>query len=342
MTVIKKQKFIAELGRLLTFMYDEDRKSALEMYEKLFDEANDHDALAQLMVSPTRQAVLIARKYDATERRLQVESRHRGEDDEEEALPEYVLTIDRIYQAAVDKGIICDEDNGPKVLENQFSLFEEIAAEEAPAAEEALPEAESEAQPEAEEKSEAEEAAGAEEESKAAETDPVDDFLSDFSIAGEETPAEESPVSEETAAEEAAPAEELPAAKANTEEPEEKKSAPPITVRKAKVFLLLLYIIVAIPVTLVGVALLLIPTLLTLGLSAAVIIVGVAALIAAFSGFAVFADILIVLGAALILLALGVLLLWLFIWFVGVAIVGLIRGAISLGGKWCYKEVPAE
>ena len=43
----------------------------------------------------------------------------------------------------------------------------------------------------------------------------------------------------------------------------------------------------------------------------------------------------------LILLALGLLLLWLFVWLIGGAIVGLIHGAISLGGKWCYKEVAA-
>ena len=62
---------------------------------------------------------------------------------------------------------------------------------------------------------------------------------------------------------------------------------------------------------------------------------------AAFSGFPVFADILIVLGCAIILLALGLLFLWLFIWFVGAVIGGLIRWVIQLGGKWCYKEVAA-
>lgn len=31
-THINKQKFLAELGKLLTFMYDEDRQTALAMY----------------------------------------------------------------------------------------------------------------------------------------------------------------------------------------------------------------------------------------------------------------------------------------------------------------------
>ena len=45
---------------------------------------------------------------------------------------------------------------------------------------------------------------------------------------------------------------------------------------------------------------------------------------------------------ALILLAVGLVFLMLFIWFLGGAIGGMINGLISLGGKWCYKEVPAE
>ena len=68
---------------------------------------------------------------------------------------------------------------------------------------------------------------------------------------------------------------------------------------------------------------------------------GCAGLVAAFGGFPVLADILVVVGCAIIALALGLLLLWLFIWFVGSAIGGLIRSVIRLGGSWCYKEVAA-
>ena len=111
--------------------------------------------------------------------------------------------------------------------------------------------------------------------------------------------------------------------------------------RKPKVFLLILYILVAVPVGLIGLALLLIPTLLCLGAAAACISVGVLAVSSVFGGFAVLADLLVVLGAALILLALGLLFLWLFIWFIGGAIAGLVRGVCALARKWCYKEVPA-
>ena len=65
MTVINKQKFLTELGRLLTFMSEEDRQEALTLYEKMFDDADDEQALIQALLSPTRQAVIIARAYDA-------------------------------------------------------------------------------------------------------------------------------------------------------------------------------------------------------------------------------------------------------------------------------------
>ena len=114
----------------------------------------------------------------------------------------------------------------------------------------------------------------------------------------------------------------------------------PETRRKTRVFLLILYILLAIPVTLAGIVLLLIPTVLALGLALLVIVLGSAALVAAFSGFPKLANLLIVLGTAIIVLALGLLLLWLFVWFIGGAIAGLIRGIIDLGRKWCFVEVP--
>ena len=54
-THINKQKFLAELGKLLTFMYDEDRQTALAMYGRMFDNARDEQALIQFLISPTRQ-----------------------------------------------------------------------------------------------------------------------------------------------------------------------------------------------------------------------------------------------------------------------------------------------
>ena len=106
--------------------------------------------------------------------------------------------------------------------------------------------------------------------------------------------------------------------------------------------LLILFIILAIPLTLIGLVVLLIPTILFLALAAGTIIAGVMILSAAFSGFTMFSDLLVVLGLAIIVLALGLLFLWTFIWFIGGAIVGLVRSVVSLGEQWCYEEVAAE
>ena len=109
--------------------------------------------------------------------------------------------------------------------------------------------------------------------------------------------------------------------------------------RKAKVFALIVYILFAIPITLALIALLLIPALLFLGLSIGTIICGVVLVSAAFQGFAVFADIMVLMGVALVLFAFGLLFLWTAIWFVGGVIVSLVHGVAALCDKWCYKEV---
>lgn len=397
MDTINKQKFLAELGKLLTFMYEEDRQTALAMYVKMFEDTEDEQALLQALVSPTRQAVIVARAYNAKMRKLQVEAQSReetGERVEDEATPDFVLAIHKVYEEAVP-----DRSVGSAPMEDQFSLFEEDAfpeedaevqpdedAEEAPVeteaglsvngeeavkpeepavteeAEASVPEPEASADAEAPEDDV--EAAGAPEAAAAAipaaaaaaaplfvpdddegeaeeapvDKDALDDFLADFSI-------EDDPLSREPAEEAAAPEEDAPVSDEDFE-PDEEEAAPvqPAalrTVRKARPLLLILYIILAIPITLALICVLLIPTLFFLALAVSAIAAGAAFFVTAFSGFPVLADILIVLGGALIILALGLLFLWIFIWFIGGAIVGLIRGVVSLGAKWCYKEVAA-
>ena len=106
--------------------------------------------------------------------------------------------------------------------------------------------------------------------------------------------------------------------------------------------LLVLYLIAAIPITLVLTAVLLVPTVASLAGALGMIALGTLQIVAAFSSFAVMADIMLLLGSAIVALALGLLLLWVFFWFLGGVIGGLIRAVMSLGRKWCYKEVPAE
>lgn len=356
-------------------MYEEDRQTALAMYNQLFDEVDDEQGLLQLLVSPTRQAVVIARSYNAKERKLQVHAQSREESDtaSDGAAPEFMGVIESIREEALSR-------QAPKTAEvsaDQFSMFEDDffaptpetpaapaeAEPEAPA-EEAAVEAPAEASPaEAAET----EAAEAEAPAPAASVDEVDAFIADFSIpadqqefapeAGEQTaPAEAA----EPAAEEA----EAPAQPEEAEAPaesDEDDSAPIVIeeeddeyddeyyddeeyepVRKPRVFLLILYILLAVPVGLLGILLLIVPTLLFLVLAGLIITGGVMAVTSAFgSGIAVFADIMVIIGMAFILLALGLLALWIAVWLVGGVMVGLVRGLIHLGGKWCYKEVEA-
>lgn len=349
-------------------MYEEDRQTALAMYNQLFDEVDDEQGLLQLLVSPTRQAVVIARSYNAKERKLQVHAQSREESDtaSDGAAPEFMGVIESIREEALSR-------QAPKTAEvsaDQFSMFEDDFF--APTPE--TPAAPAEAEPEAPAEEAAAPVAEAEAEAPAETAEPatdepvdeVDAFIADFSIpadqqefapdAGEQTaPAE--PAQPEEAEAPAQPEEaEAPA------ESDEDDSAPIVIeeedddeyddeyyddeeyepVRKPRVFLLILYILLAVPVGLLGILLLIVPTLLFLVLAGLIITGGVMAVTSAFgSGIAVFADIMVIIGMAFILLALGLLALWIAVWLVGGVMVGLVRGLIHLGGEWCYKEVEA-
>ncbi|MBR3184561.1 MAG: hypothetical protein IKF48_00340 [Oscillospiraceae bacterium] len=354
-------------------MYEEDRLRALELYSRMFEEAGDESALIQSLLSPTRQAVVVARAYNVNLGKLSVTSEKKAapEDRDENGVPDYVQAIEAVRAAAFAR----QPAPAPKTAEE---TNEAVPAEEAPEETEETAPAE-EAAEETEETAPAEEAAEeTEETAPAAEAAGEPEETAPAAKAAEETeepaPAEEAP--EET--EEPAPAEEepeapeetAPAAEANapaenrTQEnieffsmPEEGKeeenegardgeSAFNIDTdlmrqprRKAKVFALIVYILFAIPITLAAIAILLVPALLFLALSVGSIICGVVTVSAAFSGFAVIADIMVVLGLALVLFALGLLFLWTAIWFIGGAIVGVVHGVAALCDKWCYKEV---
>lgn len=351
-------------------MYEEDRQTALAMYNQLFDEVDDEQGLLQLLVSPTRQAVVIARSYNAKERKLQVHAQSREESETADygTAPEFIGVIEGILEEALSR-------QAPKTAEvsaDQFSMFEDdffAPTPEAPSAEaevqpeapaaEAAVEAPAEASPAeaAETEAEAAEAAEAEAPAPAAPVDEVDAFIADFSI-----PADQQEFAPE-AGEQTAPAEAAePAAEAAEAAESAEGDSAPIEieeedveeyddgyydedyepVRKPRVFLLILYILLAVPVGLLGILLLIVPTLLFLVLAGLIITGGVMAVTSAFgSGIAVFADIMVIIGMAFILLALGLLALWIAVWLVGGAMVGLVRGLIHLGGKWCYKEVEA-
>lgn len=387
---INRQKFLAELGRLLTFMYEEDRQTALAMYNRMFDEAEDEQALIQYLVSPTRQAVVLARAYNAKERKLQVHSQSRDEYEQvSDEIPDFVLAINKLQEEVSALKITTQQ-----VSEDQISLFDDSNAGTVPA-----PAAQVYTKPAADEEKagtqDADEEATVQKETPplfadepAEETeqdemsnsvnrlaDAVDAFLADFTISNDELIPKDKPVGEEKDAEpektKPAAAEEtveVSAGEAVIEQPEatetrkhvqtepEETEAETVknaeeaedytedagTVRKPIVPLLILYIIIAIPLGLIGILLLLLLAFMSLSLAVTAGFFGIYGFAATFTGFAVLADILVVAGVSLILLALALLFLWLFVWFIGGAIVGLIHGLCVLGGKWCYKEVAVQ
>ena len=366
MKVINKQKFLAELGRLLTFMYEEDRLETLALYEELFDAASDEQALLQLLVSPTRQAVVLARSYQSGNGKLQVHSSSRVDEASEDDTPAHILAIYELRHSAELAGMLA-----PVVDDNQISIFDdapaaesEHAAEpenaeapetaESPAAmEEVSPVPDESAEPVPPAVAEKDEAPASDVTESAPDTAPVsenepapeaaasesiaevpdevDSFLAGFSIEGAELAAEPETVPTPV---------EAPAA-----DPIKDDFSAPLdegkTVRKLNPLLLILYLIPAIPVGVAVTALLLVPAVVFLALGAAVIGAGVLLLISAFGSFAMLSDILVVLGGSLIVLAFGILFAWLFVWFIGAPIVGFIRALCRLGRKWCSKEVAA-
>ena len=460
MNTINRQRFLAELSKLLTFMYEEDRQRALSMYERMFDITEDEQGLIQHLMSPTRQAVIIARAYDAKERKLSVSTQVRGDTDETEGseIPKFVLAINKIFDdlfpdsaedalekdqvSFFDLGLAQKEDfTAPKpavpagaVLLSDTQKFrldpqaaeagdaneaETTAADEAPdadfvpadetvsvepdstdetqdflaggatidelitawkkdleadmggtaetaadpdaaadvpAAAEELPAQETEeeisseelpAQETEEEISSEELPASSAEEAPAPEEAPVEEAAEDAPEDAEvpETDGAESEAAAETdipvedsdeadAVEEAAPVPEapLPAGSRKSAAAPQEASAPKT----------ILFLLVAIPVALLLLALLLIPTMLFVGVSAGLIILGATLAVSAFSGFSVLADLLLLIGAALVTLALGLLFLWLTVWTIGGGMGGVIRTIGNLHRKLCMKKGVSE
>lgn len=414
---ITRQQFMTELSKLLTFMYDEDRQRALKMYERMFDIAEDDQGLIQHLMSPTRQAVVIARAYDAKERKLSVSAQKKGDGAEDgDDIPPFVLAINRIFDE-----LFPEEDPEQGQAEDQVSFFDlgvdpgkpEVKKPVVPKAEVLLSDTqnfqiilpsdrpeEGEAQsPETEDENPAERgeeetggetpnALSAEERAEAAadwagrpsgsdrkvpilsftfDEEEPEQPAADSEEAGQTADASEETAEPAEAAEESAPAQDeapeeekkdlvqtvqelFPEEKTETvarqteepaeESPRKRRRTVPME-RVTDVPRLILFVIAAIPVTLLLLALLLIPTLLSLSVAIGMIALGVTLILAAFSGFAVLADVLMLFGASLIALALGLVFLWITIWLIGGVMVSLVRSVIELGRNWCSKEVPA-
>ena len=388
MIIINRRKYLAELGKLLTFMYEEDRQEALALYEQLFDDAVDETELIRFLGSPTKQAVAVAHAYNASNRKLAVTSQTGAEyaDVSGKDIPPFVQTINSFFNEAEKLGIINGAEDIPEDL---FTEDEPVSQEE---------EIEVITGNEGEEETAEETAAETEEDSNGSSLTDLPDEAQEFmdSVSAEvelqalfAPPAENAEEAGEDSAqeepEEEAPAENFvldlgpvpepersdpdqinevmaafrekdeakPAASANVEQttlsefdslsieeatPWRKSQSDASGSGKANIPIMICYLIAAVPLTAAGVLILLIPALLFFALSVGCGIFAFYTASSAFGNFAVFADIMVVLGAALVFAALALFFFWIFLWFIIGAIAGLINFSIRLGGKICFKE----
>ena len=307
MTFINKQRFLTELSKFLTFLSDDERQQVLMKFGEIFDAAPNQDELLGALVSPLKVTVELSRAYS------------RG--GLQQALDRSVELSGVDLSAAPPPPSPAAESVGADIYAAIGSAVEEAfesAAE--PAAEPAAP--------------------------APAESVPVEP--------AEPVPAESVPVepaapvpAESVPVETAAP---VPAEPAVPEfedtEPEEffdeaADEAVPQGEYRAKPAALMYFILLFVPLGLVGIAVLLCVGAALIAVAAAAISSGVFAVSLAFSGMAVFADIIMTIGVALVCFAVGVLFLWLALWFLIWSVGGLVRGILHLGKKWCYKEVSA-
>ena len=117
---------------------------------------------------------------------------------------------------------------------------------------------------------------------------------------------------------------------------------PPRRKYRVKVFSLILFLIVFIPLGLAGILVLALVTAVILAAAASAVGSGVFAFSLAFSGMALFADIIMTIGVGLIMFAVGIVLMWAGVWFAIWSIGGLVRSIVRLARKCCCKEEAGE
>ena len=103
---MNRQRYMAELSKLLTFMFKEDKEDILAHYNKMLDEAEDEQALLESFGSPTRLAVTISHSYKRTERKLAVEADSKADKPDEgetSVEPEHIFVKPVQKETAAEK-----------------------------------------------------------------------------------------------------------------------------------------------------------------------------------------------------------------------------------------------
>lgn len=351
MTVIDRQKYVAELGKLLSGMAPQDREAVLRGVNARFDEEGDDAAVIASLGSPTFAAVSVLRGYTPPEegasdsvpmpepRRTRpepkpVEPEPIEPEPEEPEAPEEAEPEEPEAESA--------EADEPSPVEPVPEAESTEPAEPAPEPEAPPAEPETGPEPEPEQPEIPAEPAEPETAEEPAEAEAPEDAV------GPAEEPEEPDEPEESGTEAEGPGE--PAGTGEAEEPEEAEEAeenpdlppfwggPPELPKppKAKVGLLILYIILGVAVGLPLTVLFACVALGIFGCGGALIAAAALLVSFCFLGMGVVADILLLAGAALVLAALGLLLLFFAVWFFIRCVVGFVNLILRKGREWCY------
>lgn len=343
MTVIDRQKYVAELGKLLSGMAPQDREAVLRGVNARFDEEGDDAAVIASLGSPTFAAVSVLRGYTPPEegasdsvpmpepRRARPEPKPVEPEPEEPEAPEEAEPEEPEAESA--------EADEPSPVEPVPEAESTEPAEPAPEPEAPPAEPETEPEPEPEQPEIPAEPAEPETAEEPAEAEAPEDAV------GPAEEPEEPDEPEESGTEAEGPGE--PAEPDEAEEPEEAEESPDLPPfwggppelpkpPKAKVGLLILYIILGVVVGLPLTVLFACVALGIFGCGGALIAAAALLVSFCFLGMGVVADILLLAGAALVLAALGLLLLFFAVWFFIRCVVGFVNLILRKGREWCY------
>lgn len=348
MTVIDRQKYVAELGKLLSGMAPQDREAVLRGVNARFDEEGDDAAVIASLGSPTFAAVSVLRGYTPPEEgasdSVPMPEPRRARPEPKPVEPKPIEPEPEEPAAAEEAEP--EEPEAESAEADEPSPVEPVPEAEStepaePAPEPEAPPAEPETGPEPE--PEQPEIPAEPAEPEAAEEPSEAEAPEDASEPAEEF--EESDEPEEPGTEAEGP--EGPAGSDEADEPEEAEENPDLPPfwggppelpkpPKAKVGLLILYIILGVAVGLPLTVLFACVALGIFGCGGALIAAAALLVSFCFLGMGVVADILLLAGAALVLAALGLLLLFFAVWFFIRCVVGFVNLILRKGREWCY------
>lgn len=368
MTHINKHRFLTELSKFLTFLTDEEKARVLARFDELFDAAVSDEELINVLVSPLKVTVELSRAYnkdglDAALNRccelsgieltaapaptpaevLPTESLPDAPAEAPEAEQEDIYdSIGSAVEAAFEGGddfAAPAEAPAPPVMEapaqneplkthlpvQEQSVQAEPPVREQKAAPQEAPEEKKKEKPEPEKenKKEHEKPAHTVREDKTQPPSPV-------------------PPAPAYSAEELSQPEGEDFVDTEPGDYFDYDDEPPRKKYRVKVFSLILFLIVFIPLGLAGILVLALVTAVILAAAASAVGSGVFAFSLAFSGMALFADIIMTIGVGLIMFAVGIVLMWAGVWFAIWSIGGLVRSIVRLARKCCCKEEAGE